>query len=115
ELLNKLGDDVYAFDSNASAVEAAKERVRLDKRIDPDRWHFWVGDGHELDFPNEHFGNVFCFDSLHRIADYEKVFREMHRVLWIGGRAVFVEPGSQHSKSPETIQFLRDHAKADDW
>jgi SAM-dependent methyltransferase len=115
ELLNKLGYDVYAFDSNASAVEAAKERVRLDKRIDPDRCHFWVGNGHELDFPNEHFGNVFCFDSLHRIADYEKVFREMHRVLWIGGRAVFVEPGSQHSKSPETIQFLRDHANGDDW
>jgi SAM-dependent methyltransferase len=115
ELLNKLGYDVYAFDSDAAAVEAAKERIRLDKRVDPARLHFRVGKGHELDFPNEHFGHIFCFDSLHRIADYEKVLREMHRVLRMGGRAVFVEPGSEHSKSPETIQFLRDHAKGDDW
>ena len=115
ELLSKLGYDVYGFDSDAAAIEAAKERVRLDKRIDPARCHFQVGNGHELAFPNENFGHVFCFDSLHHMADYEKVFREMHRVIRMGGRAVFVEPGSRHSQSPETIQFLRDHAKSDDW
>jgi SAM-dependent methyltransferase len=115
ELLNKLGYDVYAFDSDAAAVEAAKERVQLDKRVNPARCHFQVGNGHDLAFPDEHFGHIFCFDSLHHMADYEKVLREMHRVLRMGGRAVFVEPGSRHSKSPETIQFLRDHAKNNDW
>ena len=49
------------------------------------------------------------------MADYEKVFREMHRVIRMGGRVIFVEPGSRHSRSPETIQFLRDHAKGEDW
>jgi SAM-dependent methyltransferase len=116
ELLNKLGYDVYAFDGDAAAIEAAKERIRLDKRIDPTRCHFRVGDGHNLVFPDEHFGHIFCFDSLHRMADYERVFREMRRVLRMGGRAIFVEPGSRHSQSSETKQFLRDHPKrGQDW
>ena len=115
ELLNKLGYDVYAFDSDTAALAAAIERVGLDKRIDPTRCHFQVGNGHDLAFPNENFGHVFCFDSLHHMADYEKVFREMHRVLRMGGRAIFVEPGSRHSQSAETIQFLRDHPKEEDW
>jgi len=45
ELLSKLGYDVYGFDSDAAAVEAAKERIRLDKRIDPAHCHFQVGNG----------------------------------------------------------------------
>jgi ubiquinone/menaquinone biosynthesis C-methylase UbiE len=37
---------------------------------------------------------------------YSLVFEEFFRVLSPGGRAIFVEPGARHSKSPETIAFL---------
>jgi len=115
ELLNKLGYDVFGFDTDPAAIEFAKNRLKFDKRIDPRRLHLEVNNGHRIGFPDKHFGNVFCFDSLHHMADYEKVFREMHRVLRIGGRAIFVEPGSRHSQSPETIRFLREFPRTDDW
>jgi SAM-dependent methyltransferase len=39
--------------------------------------------------------------------DYNRVFAEFFRVLRPGGRAIFVEPGARHSRSPETIAFLK--------
>jgi ubiquinone/menaquinone biosynthesis C-methylase UbiE len=115
ELLNKLGYGVYAFDTDAAAIEMAKNRAQADKRIDVSRLHFQVGNGHEINFPDKTFGHVFCFDSLHHMADYEKVFLEVHRVLCTGGRAIFIEPGSRHSKSPETIRFLKEFPKDESW
>lgn len=115
ELLNKLGYDVYGFDADAAAVDLARDRAKADKRIDPLRFHLEVGNGHQLDFPDKSFGHVLCFDSLHHMADYEKVFREMYRVLCSGGRAIFVEPGSRHSRSAETLQFLAQFPKGEDW
>jgi SAM-dependent methyltransferase len=84
-------------------------------RIDPARFHFYVGNGHHTGLPDQSFGHVLFFDSLHHMADYEQIFREVHRLLCVNGRAVFVEPGSEHSKSPETIRFLREFAKGEDW
>jgi len=48
--------------------------------------------------------------------DYAETLREMARVLAPGGRAVFVEPGAQHSRSPETLAFLQTVPPGDpDW
>lgn len=115
ELLNRFGYDVYAFDVDPAAIHMANLRPPLDPRIDPARFHTSVGDGHTIGYPDASFGHVFCFDSLHHMKDYQLVLREMHRVLVPGGRAIFIEPGSRHSTSPETIQFLKDHPIGDWW
>jgi SAM-dependent methyltransferase len=115
EWLNRFGYDVYGFDVDAAAIDMASLRPSLDKRIDPTRFHATVADGHKINFADETFGHIFCFDSLHHMQDYRSVFLEMHRVLVPGGRAIFIEPGSRHSSSPETVEFLRTHAKGDWW
>ncbi len=115
EWLNRIGYDVHAFDVDPAAIHMADIRPTLDPRIEPTRFHTSIGDGHTLGFPDKTFGHVFCFDSLHHMRDYQAVFREMHRVLIPGGRAIFIEPGSRHSTSPETIQFLKEHPFGDWW
>lgn len=115
EWLNRFGYDVYAFDVDPAAIQMANQRPSLDPRIDPSCFHTSVADGHIIGFPDETFGHVFCFDSLHHMKDYAQVFREMHRVLVPGGRAIFIEPGSRHSTSPETIKFLQEHPIGDWW
>lgn len=115
EWLNRFGYDVYAFDVDPAAIKEANRRPKVDHRIDPDRFHTSIGDGHVIGFPDNTFGHVFCFDSLHHMKDYDQVLREMYRVLAPGGRAVFVEPGSRHSQSEETKKFLQDHPLGDWW
>jgi SAM-dependent methyltransferase len=115
EWLNRVGYDVYAFDVDPAAIHMANLRPPLDPRIEPSRFHASLGDGHSIGFPNCTFGHVFCFDSLHHMKDYPAVFQEMHRVLVPGGRAIFIEPGSRHSTSPETVNFLHEHSFGDWW
>ena len=115
EWLNRFGFDVYAFDVDPAAIHMANLRPPLDPRIDPSRYHTSVGDGHGIGFPDQTFGHVFCFDSLHHMKDYEKVLREMYRVLIPGGRAIFIEPGSRHSTAEETKKFLAEHPIGDWW
>jgi ubiquinone/menaquinone biosynthesis C-methylase UbiE len=45
--------------------------------------------------------------------DYPKVFSEFFRVLQVGGRGIFVEPGARHSSSPETMAFVEAQKKHD--
>src|SRR5947209_14184366 len=42
EILNKLGYDVYGFDTDKEAIEFARDRIRFDIRIDPQRFHLQV-------------------------------------------------------------------------
>lgn len=111
EFLNKVGFDVYSFDINKHAVEIASARYKFDKRINKEKSHFQTHDGHDLKYKNNYFGHIFCFDSLHHMKDYKQVFTEIYRVLENNGIAVFIEPGANHSKSKETINFLKKHAK----
>jgi len=115
EWLNKFGYDVYAFDVDPKAIQVTELKPKLDARIDKFRFHTTVADGHTLPYENNFFGQSFCFDSLHHIKDYQKALSELKRVLVPGARAVFVEPGSRHSSSPETIKFLKEHNFGDWW
>jgi len=115
EFLNKLGFDVYGFDIDKEVIKLANDRYNYDQRINPNTLHFSYGDGHDLPFESNLFGHLFCFDSLHHMKDYEKVFKEIYRVLDKNGIAVFVEPGSKHANSPETKQFLKDNPHGDCW
>jgi SAM-dependent methyltransferase len=68
-----------------------------------------------MPFDDATFGHLLCYDTLHHMRDYDQVFREFHRVLKTGGRAIFVEPGAGHSTSPGTLAFLKTMAHDPTW
>lgn len=59
------------------------------------------------------FGHLLCYDTLHHMHDYPKIFAEFFRILQGGGRGIFVEPGARHSTSPETVAFVEAQKKHD--
>jgi ubiquinone/menaquinone biosynthesis C-methylase UbiE len=113
EFLSRAGFDVTGVDIDANAEEVFGKRLRADKRITASRFRFRHADGHRLPFNDGTFGHLVCFDSLHHMADYRKVFAEMFRVLDEHGRAIFVEPGAKHSSSKETREFVAKYKKDD--
>ena len=114
-MLNIVGYDVYGTDVDVNAIKESLKRPASDLRIDRERYHMSVADGHKCPFADETFGHIFCFDSLHHMHDYNIVMTELYRVLIPGGRAIFVEPGSRHSSSPETIKFLEENKLGEWW
>jgi SAM-dependent methyltransferase len=116
EWLNRLGFEVWAIDLSPDCGEVLRLRAALDARLQSDRMAFAAGDAHRLPFEDGFFSHVCSFDSLHHMRDYRQTLAEMARVLAPGGRAVFVEPGSKHSTSPETVAFIKEFKSHDpDW
>jgi ubiquinone/menaquinone biosynthesis C-methylase UbiE len=113
EFLCRAGFDVTGVDIDANAESVFSGRLEADKRIDLKRFRFRHADGHHLPFEDGAFGHLVCFDSLHHMADYRKVFREIFRILDKQGRAIFVEPGAKHSSSKETRKFVEQYKKDD--
>lgn len=116
EWLSRLGLETHAVDVSADVGNCLALRIRHDGRLQPERLRFQMADGHDLPFEDGFLGQSCCFDSLHHMRDYAKIIAELARVLAPGGRAIFVEPGARHSKSPETIRFIQEYKKDDpDW
>ena len=109
ELLNRLGYLTVAFDLDPKILALGRERLTLDSRCDPDRTRFVVGEGTCLPFPDESFDGIICMNALHHMPDYRATLAEMWRVLRPGGRAVFSEPGAEHSKHPESVSMMREY------
>jgi SAM-dependent methyltransferase len=106
ELFVRMAIPTVSFDIHNDLEGCIANRLDADARLDGALWKYQQGDGHSMPFNSNTFGNLCCYDSLHHMHDYEKVFLEFHRVLVPGGRAIFIEPGARHSHSPETIAFL---------
>jgi SAM-dependent methyltransferase len=106
ELLCRMGKQVVAFDIHGDLEACLNRRIAADQRLSSSQIGFEHGDGHQMPFSDNSFSNLVCYDTLHHMHDYPRVFAEFFRVLAPGGRAIFVEPGAQHSKSPNTIAFL---------
>jgi ubiquinone/menaquinone biosynthesis C-methylase UbiE/glycosyltransferase involved in cell wall biosynthesis len=109
ELLNRLGYLTVAYDLDAEILAIGRERFTLDPRCDPERTRFVVGQGTYLPFADESFDGIICMNALHHMPDYRATLAEMWRVLRPGARAVFSEPGAEHSKHPESISMMREY------
>ena len=64
-------------------------------------------DGRTLPLEDASMDRIVCYDSFHHVADQAATLREFHRVLAEGGRAVFHEPGPQHSRIPVSQYEMR--------
>lgn len=113
EWLARMGRRVVALDIHGDLQACLQHRIDADLRVRPELIAHQQGDGHTMPFGDGVFGHVLCYDTLHHMRDYPRVFTEFARILQPGGRAIFVEPGARHSTSPETIAFLQQQ-KADD-
>jgi ubiquinone/menaquinone biosynthesis C-methylase UbiE/glycosyltransferase involved in cell wall biosynthesis len=107
ELLNRLGYITVAFDMDPEVLAIGRDRLGLDPRCEVGRTSFVGGDGTRLPFHDETFDGIICMNALHHMPDYRATLAEMCRVLRPGGRAVFSEPGSEHSKQPESINMMK--------
>jgi SAM-dependent methyltransferase len=113
ELCARMGFQTVAFDIHGDLQGCLANRIQADQRINPGLISFVHGDGHAMPLDANYFGHLLCYDTLHHMHDYPKVFSEFFRVLRPGGRGIFVEPGAKHSKSPETIAFVEAQKKHD--
>ena len=113
ELFVRMDIETTSFDIHSDLAACISNRKNADRRIDGSIWDYAQGDGHSMPFQNDHFGHICTYDSFHHMHDYKRALAEMFRVLAPGGRAIFVEPGSRHSSSPETITFLESQKKID--
>jgi ubiquinone/menaquinone biosynthesis C-methylase UbiE len=113
EFCARMRFQTVAFDIHGDLRACLENRVQADCRIDERLLSFAHGDGHAMPFEAGIFGHVLCYDTLHHMHDYPRVFSEFFRVLRRGGRGIFVEPGARHSSSPETVAFVASQKKHD--
>jgi ubiquinone/menaquinone biosynthesis C-methylase UbiE/glycosyltransferase involved in cell wall biosynthesis len=109
ELLNRFGYLTVALDIDRDLLAIGQERLTMDSRCDRERSRFVAADGMRLPFQDASFDGIICMNALHHMPDYRATLAEMFRVLKPGGRAVFSEPGEEHSKSPESILAMEQY------
>jgi SAM-dependent methyltransferase len=86
-VLARAGARVQAFDLSPAYVHEARERAVANGV----RVNCVVADGENLPFPDQSFDGVWGNAILHHL-DLARAGRELHRVLKVGGVAVFCEP-----------------------
>jgi ubiquinone/menaquinone biosynthesis C-methylase UbiE len=86
--------EVVLFDSSAALLEAGRQRLGADGRLE-----FVLGDAHALPFPDDGFDAIVCVRVAHHFADIGRVFREFARVLRPGGVLVLEFANKRHLKS----------------
>lgn len=101
--LSQLGCEVVVSDVSPTALELAEQ---LYEKLPVVGWRpaptFTRYDGRRIDLPDESVDRILCFDALHHTPNPDEVIAEMGRVLRPGGRAVFSEPGPNHSKGAQS-------------
>lgn len=85
EFVARMGLQTVAFDIHGDLQACLEGRAKADNRIDPGLMSFAHGDGHATLFEPGAFGHLLCYDTLHHMHDYPKVFAEFFRVLRGGG------------------------------
>lgn len=99
ELLARLGVRTVSVDLSVEMMRRGRQRLAADDRlVFRDQSFFVAARGQVLPFAAGSFDGVLCMNALHHLPSYAAVFREMHRILKPGGRAVFSEPGTRHAR-----------------
>ena len=107
-MLSQLGCHVVVCDVSETALAIARERYRrlpmAGTTYPPDFQQF---DGHDIALGDATVDRISCNDAFHHVANPEKVLAEFVRILRPGGVCVLIEPGPNHSRSPQSQFEMR--------
>lgn len=100
--LAEIGARATGVDISPAAIALA-EGLKAHRGLRPGAVaNFAAYDGHRLPFADASFDRVVCFDAFHHVRDQAATLAELARVLRPGGRIAMLEPGPNHSKSPQS-------------
>jgi len=101
--MGQMGCDAVGVDISpnalklAEAMKAARPKVNGAGPVE-----FMAYDGQRLPLPDASVDRIVCFDAFHHVRDQRATIAEFSRVLKRGGRVAFMEPGPNHSKTPQS-------------
>jgi SAM-dependent methyltransferase len=98
-----IGIDVSEVVLLAADRYAQKHHPELQKLL---RWQLF--DGERIDLPDGSVDRVLCHDVFHHVPNQLQILREFRRILRSDGRAVFSEPGPNHSRSADAQAEMRE-------
>ncbi len=98
--LVRRGARVHALDISPELIAINRQRMAVNDVTSGVR--FSVASAYDVPCPDESVDVVFGMMILHHL-DLEKAAREVHRILRVGGRAIFAEP----VRSSPTLRALR--------
>lgn len=102
-----MGAEVVAVDASATALRLARENTHSRYPELKGKIRYSEFNGEHLDVGSGEIDRVVCMDSFHHVPNPDAVIREFGRVLAGDGRAVFSEPGENHSRSAESQHAMR--------
>lgn len=106
-LASRYGVRVSGIDLTAEFVHVAELLTRLTGLVD--RVDYRWGDALELPFADQSFDVVWSQNAAMNIADRDRLYREMHRVLKAGGRLALQEVAAGPGGPPHfPVQWARE-------
>lgn len=100
--LASLGCDAVGVDVAPSAIALANQWKDRHGIRTGGAARFCVYEGLRLPRDDASVDRVICFDAFHHVRDQAATLREFARVLRPGGRIAMLEPGPNHSRTPQS-------------
>lgn len=101
--LSQMGCDAIGVDIAPNALKLARQQKgRRPTAQGQGSVSFCAYDGQRLPLPDASLDRIICFDAFHHVRDQAATIQEFARVLRPGGRAAFIEPGPNHSSTPQS-------------
>jgi SAM-dependent methyltransferase len=99
--LAQMGCNAIGVDISPNALKLAEGlKATRAKAHGAGTLDFLAYNGHRLPLPDDSVDRIVCFDAFHHVRDQRATIAEFARVLKRGGRAAFMEPGPNHSRTP---------------
>lgn len=105
----QMGCDVVGVDISPAAIALADGLKAARGPAQSGQVEFKAYDGHTLPLADESVDRIVCYDAFHHVRDQAATILEFARVLKQGGRAAFLEPGPNHSKTPMSQAEMAAH------
>jgi SAM-dependent methyltransferase len=101
--LAQMGCNAVGVDISPNALKLAEGlKAARPKAHGAGSIEFHAYDGQRLPLDDASLDRIVCFDAFHHVRDQRATIAEFARVLKRGGRVAFVEPGPNHSKTPQS-------------